>query len=281
MREIRASRRTAGRILQKWQLYVLLLPALAWLAVFAYYPMYGLVIAFKDYKGRMGIMGSPWADPVFKYFETFFSTSIAVNAIWNTVAVSLLTLVIGFPIPIIFALLLNQIQKQRLRKTIQTISYAPYFLSTVIIVSIISMLFSANGVVNNVITGLGGEEVFFTSLPEWFRPLYIGSSVWQTMGFNAIIFRAGRYQPGLLRGGNCGRRHAVPAHPAHRHSADSADDHSDADPECRQHHERRLREGVPDAEQYEHDGQRADFHLCVQGGLAAGAVQLCHGGRLV
>ena len=103
---------------------------------------------------------------------------------------SLLTLVIGFPIPIIFALLLNQIQKQRLRKTIQTISYAPYFLSTVIIVSIISMLFSANGVVNNVITGLGGEEVFFTSLPEWFRPLYIGSSVWQTMGFNAIIFIA-------------------------------------------------------------------------------------------
>lgn len=97
---------------------------------------------------------------------------------------------IGFPIPIIFALLLNQIQKQRLRKTIQTISYAPYFLSTVIIVSIISMLFSANGVVNNVITGLGGEEVFFTSLPEWFRPLYIGSSVWQTMGFNAIIFIA-------------------------------------------------------------------------------------------
>ena len=104
--------------------------------------------------------------------------------------VSLLTLAVGFPIPIIFALLLNQIRHAKLRKTIQTISYAPYFLSTVIIVSLISMLFSANGLINGIITDLGGSEVFFTSLPEWFRPLYVGSSVWQSMGFNAIIFIA-------------------------------------------------------------------------------------------
>ena len=135
-------------MLGKWQLYVLLLPAVVWLALFAYYPMYGLLIAFKDYKGNIGILGSPWADPILKHFETFFSTSIAVNAIWNTVIISLLTLVVGFPVPIIFALLLNQIRGGKLRKTIQTISYAPYFLSTVIIVSIISVLFSANGLVN-------------------------------------------------------------------------------------------------------------------------------------
>ena len=189
--KVKSGRRgTARRVLEKWQLYVLLLPALLWLAVFAYYPMYGLLIAFKDYKGRMGILGSPWAAPLFKHFETFFSTSIAVNAIWNTVIVSLLTLAVGFPIPIIFALLLNQIRHAKLRKTIQTISYAPYFLSTVIIVSLISMLFSANGLINGIITDLGGSEVFFTSLPEWFRPLYVGSSVWQSMGFNAIIFIA-------------------------------------------------------------------------------------------
>lgn len=173
-----------------WQLYVLLLPALVWLLLFAYYPMYGLLIAFKDFRGKMGIMGSPWADPLFKHFETFFSTSIAVNAIWNTVSISLLTLVVGFPVPVIFALLLNQVQNTKVRKTVQTISYAPYFLSTVVIVSIISMLFSANGLVNGVITATGAKEVFFTSLPEWFRPLYIGSSVWQTMGFNAIIYIA-------------------------------------------------------------------------------------------
>lgn len=177
-------------VLSSWQLYALLAPAAAWLITFAYMPMYGLLIAFKDYKGRIGILGSPWADPLFKHFDTFFSTSIAVNAIWNTLAISVLTLVVGFPIPVIFALLLNQIKHTKARKTVQTISYAPYFLSTVIVVSIITMLFSANGVVNGVITGMGSKEVFFTSLPEWFRPLYVGSSVWQTMGFNAIIFIA-------------------------------------------------------------------------------------------
>ena len=181
---------TLGKVLRSWQLYVLLLPALVWLLLFAYYPMYGLLIAFKDFKGKMGIMGSPWADPIFKHFEAFFSTSIAVNAIWNTVSISLLTLVVGFPLPVVFALLLNQIQNSRIRRSVQTISYAPYFLSTVVIVSIISMLFSANGLVNGLITATGSKEIFFTSLPEWFRPLYIGSSVWQTMGFNAIIYIA-------------------------------------------------------------------------------------------
>lgn len=181
---------TLRKVLGSWQLYVLLFPALVWLLLFAYYPMYGLLIAFKDFKGKMGIVGSPWADPLFKHFETFFSTSIAVNAIWNTVAISVLTLVVGFPVPVIFALLLNQIKNSKIRKSVQTISYAPYFLSTVVIVSIISMLFSANGLVNGLITSTGSKEVFFTSQPEYFRPLYIGSSVWQSMGFNAIIYIA-------------------------------------------------------------------------------------------
>ncbi|RKJ40797.1 sugar ABC transporter permease [Acutalibacter sp. 1XD8-33] len=181
---------TLQKVLGSWQLYVLLLPAVIWLVLFAYYPMYGLLIAFKDFKGRMGILGSPWAEPLFKHFETFFSTSIAVNAIWNTVAISVLTLLVGFPVPVIFALLLNQIRHTKVRKAVQTISYAPYFLSTVVIVSIISMLFSANGLVNGVVTSTGEKEIFFTSQPEWFRPLYIGSSVWQSMGFNAIIYIA-------------------------------------------------------------------------------------------
>ena len=134
------------KALHCWQLYVLLLPALLWLAVFAYYPMYGLIIAFKDFKIREGILASPWAEPLFKHFIDFFSTSIAVNAIKNTIILSLETLVIGFPIPVIFALLLNQIQRTGLRKTIQTITYAPYFMSNVVILSIITVMFSANGV---------------------------------------------------------------------------------------------------------------------------------------
>lgn len=173
-----------------WQLYVLLIPALLWAIIFAYYPMYGVIIAFKDYKIRQGIMGSPWASPFFRYFQDFFSTSIAVNAIKNTIVVSLESLVIAFPIPIIFALLLNQIRSKKATKLIQTISYAPYFMSNVVVVSLITVFFSANGVVNWVITSSGNKEVLFTSVPEWFRTLFIGSNIWQTMGFNAVIFIA-------------------------------------------------------------------------------------------
>ena len=136
------------KALSCWQLYILLIPALIWLIVFAYYPMYGLIIGFKDFKGRIGIMGSPWADPIFKYFEMFFSTSIAMTAIKNTIIISLESLIIGFPIPVIFALLLNQVQRSGPRRIIQTISYAPYFMSNVVVVSLISVLFSANGLVN-------------------------------------------------------------------------------------------------------------------------------------
>lgn len=178
------------RILHSWQLYLLLLPALIWLVIFAYYPMYGLLIAFKDFKIRMGITASPWAAPLFKHFKQFFDTSIAVTAIKNTVVISLLSLVITFPVPIIFALLLNQVKNARIRKTIQTISYAPYFLSSVIIISIINLLFSTEGVINGIVTSLGGSVVHFTSMAEWFRPLYIGSTIWQTMGFNAVIYIA-------------------------------------------------------------------------------------------
>ena len=100
------------------------------------------------------------------------------------------SLIIAFPIPIIFALLLNQIQRDKVKKTIQTISYAPYFMSNVVIVSIITVFFSANGVVNNLVKSAGGSETLFTSSPEWFRTLFIGSNIWQTMGFNAVIFIA-------------------------------------------------------------------------------------------
>lgn len=181
---------TLKGVLKCWQLYVLLIPALLWVVIFAYYPMYGLIIAFKDYKIREGIIASPWADPLFKYFKQFFSTSIALQAIKNTVTISLQSLLIAFPIPIIFALLLNQIHKKVVHKTIQTISYAPYFISNVVVVSIISVMFSANGVVNNIVVNAGGKATMFTSTPEWFRTLFIGSNIWQTMGFNAVIFIA-------------------------------------------------------------------------------------------
>ncbi|MDR1766657.1 MAG: hypothetical protein LBR77_11430, partial [Lachnospiraceae bacterium] len=180
----------AKGLLHSWQLYVLLLPALVWLAVFAYYPMYGLLIAFKNYKIRMGILGSPWATPLFRYFGEFFSTSIALTAIKNTLVISIMSLAFAFPVPIIFAIMLNQVRAKWFRKFVQTISYAPYFISNVVVVSIITVLFSANGVVNYFVKAGTGTPTLFTSLPQWFRALYIGSNIWQTMGFNAVIFIA-------------------------------------------------------------------------------------------
>lgn len=184
---------TLMKVLSCWQLYVLMIPALVWLILFCYKPMYGVLIAFKDFKARDGIMASPWADPIWKYFDQFFSTSIAVTAIKNTIILSLEQLVINFPIPIIFALLLNQVKSNKARKFVQTVSYAPYFLSNVILVSVMNLLFGANGVVNALITGAtGGSPVQFTSAAEYFRPMYIGSTVWQSMGFNAIVGDASR-----------------------------------------------------------------------------------------
>lgn len=127
-------------IKHNWQLYVLMLPALLWLVIFAYYPIYGLLLAFKDYHASLGITGSPWAEPLLKHFSAFFRTSVARQVIVNTLALSGLTILITFPLPILFALFLNQLKSQRLKKTVQTISYAPYFVSNVVVVSILSVI---------------------------------------------------------------------------------------------------------------------------------------------
>lgn len=197
------------RILRSWQLYVLLVPALVWLILFAYYPMYGLIIAFKDFKIRAGILASPWANPLFKHFTNFFSTSIASTTIINTILLSVYQLLFSFWVPVVFALLLNQIRSNGARKAIQTISYAPYFLSNVVLVCIISVLFSSTGVVNSILASMGMKIQNFTSEAQYFRPLYIGSSIWQSMGFNAIIYIAALssispelYEAALIDGAN-------------------------------------------------------------------------------
>ena len=177
-------------IVHNWRLYVLMLPALAWLIIFAYYPMYGLLISFKDYKGTLGILGSPWATPLWKHFAAFFSTSIAKNVIVNTLALSLLTMLFSFPIQILFALLLNQIQGKRKRKFVQTISYAPYFVSNVVVVSILNVICAPSGFVNTIIQSLIGRPLLLMSSAQYFRTMYIVSNIWQTMGFSAIIYIA-------------------------------------------------------------------------------------------
>jgi putative aldouronate transport system permease protein len=179
-------------LFHSWRLYILMLPALLWVIIFVYFPMYGLTIAFKDFRVRAGIIGSPWANPLFRHFSAFFNTSIAWNTIRNTVILSLLTIVISFPVPIIFALLLNQVKHSKVRKAIQTISYAPYFVSTVVVVSILAVILSpGSGFVNTIITSITkGDPKLFMSRPEYFRPVYIISNIWQSMGFSAIIYIA-------------------------------------------------------------------------------------------
>lgn len=186
-------KRSVGRRLAKWlghnwQLYVLLLPGLVWLAVFMYAPMYGILIAFKDYLPKKGIMGSPWAG--LKYFQQFFTTSIALDSIRNTIVLSVYTLLWSFPLPIIFALLLNQLRSEKYKKVVQVVSFAPHFVSSVVVVSILSVLTSYNGLFNGIVTAFGGEPIYFSSLPRYFRTLYIGSGIWQNMGFDAIIYIA-------------------------------------------------------------------------------------------
>ncbi len=189
-KHVMCSKRLRKGIQHNWRLYILMLPALLWLVVFAYYPMYGLLIAFKDFKAVAGILGSPWADPVWKHFADFFSTSVARMVISNTLVLSLLTILISFPVPIIFALLLNQVKGKGTRKFIQTVSYAPYFISNVVVVSIMNVICAPGGFVNTIIKSLTGHPLLLMSSAEYFRTMYIVSNIWQTMGFSAIVYIA-------------------------------------------------------------------------------------------
>ena len=173
--------------LNNWRLYLLLLPGLIWLIVFCYIPMYGLTIAFKDFDSRLGIIGSPFVG--LKYFRQFFSTNIASKTIVNTMMLGLTQLIFAFPVPVVFALLLNQLPGKYFKKAVQTISFAPHFISVVVLVSMLNiMLAPKSGFVNQLIVAFGGKPVFFTSRSEYFRPLYVLSGIWQSMGYSAIVY---------------------------------------------------------------------------------------------
>lgn len=177
--------------LKNWRLYLLLLPSLLCILIFAYGPMYGLLLSFKEYNPSLGITGSPWADPLSKFFDQFFRTSIAPQIIRNTLLLSLYTILFSFPVPILFALLVNQIRDGLVKKSIQTISFAPYFISNVVVVSIMTVILApGSGFVNTIIKSFGGNAVLFMSRPEYFRSVYVISNIWQGMGFNAIIYIA-------------------------------------------------------------------------------------------
>ncbi|MBD7908234.1 ABC transporter permease [Sporosarcina gallistercoris] len=184
----KARARWRKSVTKNWQLYVLISPVILYFLIFHYFPLYGLQIAFKDFIASKGIIGSPWVG--LKHFERFFDSYYFWRLIKNTVGIGVFTLVVSFPIPIILALLLNEVKSLRYKKFVQTVIYAPHFLSTVVVVGMLLLFLKTDGLVNNVIQVFGGTPIDFISEPGWFKSLYVFSDVWQTMGWSSIIYIA-------------------------------------------------------------------------------------------
>lgn len=172
---------------KNWILYLMILPVLLYFIIFHYWPMYGIQLAFKDYSIKKGIIGSDWVG--MEHFTRFFSSYNFKNLIMNTLGISMYTLLVGFPIPIIFALLLNYLKSKKLKKTVQMVSYAPHFISTVVICGMLTIFMNKDTGIFNILRELFGlEGVEFLAKPEWFQHIYVWSGVWQGMGWSAIIY---------------------------------------------------------------------------------------------
>jgi len=172
-----------------WRLYALALPGIAFIIIFQYIPMYGVQIAFRNYKPALGFWDSPWVG--FDNFSRFFNSSQFHTIIPNTLKLSAYGLIIGVPVPILLALMLNQTVNQRFKRIVQTVTYAPHFISMVVLVGMMNLFLSPNGGLINQMIGLfGAEPKFFMGLPQYFRHVYVLSGVWQNVGWNAIIYLA-------------------------------------------------------------------------------------------
>lgn len=169
-------------------LYIMILPVIIYFAIFSYYPMYGAVIAFKSFSPGKGIMGSDWVG--LKNFIQFFHDIYFTRVLKNTLLLSLYTLALGFPVPIILALLLNEVRLKKFKKVVQTVTYLPHFISLVVIVGLLKEFSASNGLFNDIASFFGGNRMPLLQMPGAFRPLYIGSEIWQTMGWNSIIYLA-------------------------------------------------------------------------------------------
>ena len=166
--------------------YLMAVPVIVYFFIFNYIPMGGILMAFEDYSIKKGIFGSTFVG--FDNFIRFFNSIYCWRVIRNTLLISLYGLLFSFPFPIIFALCLNEIRNTKFKKLTQTISYLPYFISIVVVVSILQDFTSADGVLTQLAAALGDTGGALWSRPEWFRTLYIGSNIWQHLGYNSIIF---------------------------------------------------------------------------------------------
>ena len=184
-------RRYINSILKNWQLYLFLLPAVLNFAFFTYAPMYGIQLAFKDLSMRAGITRSPWASPHwYSHFERFMTGHMFWTLIQNTIIISLYGLLAGFPIPIILALMLNECKNKRFMKIVQNVTYAPTFISTVIIVGMIRLFFMQNGIINQLLALLNIQGTDWLMRGDIFRHLFVWTGIWQGMGMSSVIYFA-------------------------------------------------------------------------------------------
>ena len=189
-----AKKLPAGERLKKdlhrnWQLYLLLIPGIVSLILFKLGPLGGMVIAFEDFSAFKGIFGSEWVG--LEHFIQMFQDPYMLKLISNTVILAILSVVCVFPIPVLFSLFLNDVKWKKIRNSVQSMSFLPYFISAAVMVSIMYTILSpSSGIVNVLINKLGGEPVNFMAKPEWFRPIYVFLQIWQTFGYTAIIYIA-------------------------------------------------------------------------------------------
>jgi putative aldouronate transport system permease protein len=181
-----------------YDLYLMLLPGLLFYFIFKYVPIYGIVLAFKDYKFNLGILGSPWAG--FSVFKDVFRARLFWRALSNTIWLNLLSLAVGFPPPIIFALILNELKRERFKRVVQSISYLPHFISWVILYGIILALTAKNtGIFNVLLRMTGREEITFLTNRGWWITIFVTSSIWKETGWQAILYMSAltSIDPGL------------------------------------------------------------------------------------
>ncbi|WP_199615983.1 ABC transporter permease [Paenibacillus alkalitolerans] len=177
------------KVLQNWQLYIFVAPAFLYFFIFHYIPMYGIQIAFKDFAPTLGIWRSEWVG--FEHFIRFFNSYYFWDLIRNTLGISVYELIVGFPLPVILALLLNEAKDGMFKRTVQTVTYAPHFISVVVMAGmIIAFLSPSTGIINHLLQFFGFESIAFLSEPAWFKTVYVLSGVWQNTGWGTIIYLA-------------------------------------------------------------------------------------------
>jgi len=176
------------RVKKNKYLYLLFFLPFCYYIIFHYWPMYGIIIAFKDYNIVKGIIGSPWVG--FEHFKKFLFDPYFWKLVRNTLLINIYGLIWSFPAPIILALLLNEVRNQKFKRFVQSVSYLPHFISTVVVCGMIVNFLSTDGLINNLLGSFGIKPIQFLMLPEWFRTIYIGSGIWQGVGWGSIIYLA-------------------------------------------------------------------------------------------